>query len=668
MKSYVVPGTAEPGYSGIIRHGEYKDGTFDDTRPEITTLYEMFQHVANKKGPRPFIGTRTFNKVTRKFGEYEWTSGEETLRMVDEFGTGIDHVYQKHVGGEGQQALGIYSINRAEWQLAEFAGYRSNKYSVALYDTLGAESIEFIVQHAHVTVIVCSIDKVPRLLQLKAKLPALKAIISMDAFAEHSNNPMALPFTVNSVRVLQEWAESQGVALYDVPQVVEMGRASPTVPRLPVPTDLCTICYTSGTTGSPKGAMSTHESYVFSAKSGILAVPIKDPVYLSFLPLAHCYERIVQYIGMLGGGQVGFYSGDVLNIADDAQALRPTIMIGVPRLFNRIYDRIAAATLYAPGLGGVIARKAITQKLENLKNGHGFTHALWDRVVCNKIRQFFGGNLELLISGSAPIDGKVLNFLRVALATTVLEGYGSTECNAAATVCVMSENTANHVGIPYPSIDIRLRDVPEMNYLSTDKPNPRGEILIRGKNVFKGYFGNEEMTQDAFDGEWLITGDVGVLKSDGNLQIIDRRKNIIKLAQGEYVAVEHLETIYSSQKLLQNIFVHGDSLQSTLVAVVVPDPETFVPWARKITDTKATIEELCANEQVSGALLVELRKLGRNAKLQGFEIIRKVHCDPVPFDIENNGLLTSTFKLKRNIARDYYRQQIDDMYKQINQN
>ncbi|KAJ2499913.1 medium-chain fatty acid-CoA ligase faa2 [Coemansia sp. RSA 1972] len=667
MKLYVVPGTAEPGYSGIIRHGDYKDGTFDDTHPEITTLYEMFQFVANKKGPRPFTGTRAFNKVTRKFGEYGWTSGEETLQMVDEFGSGIDHVYQKHVGGEGQQALGIYSINRAEWQLAEFAGYRSNKYSVALYDTLGAESIEFIVQHAHVTVIVCSIDKVPRLLQLKAKLPALKAIISMDAFDEHSNNPLALPFTVNSVRVLQEWAESQSVALYDVPQVVEMGRASPTVPQLPVPTDLCTICYTSGTTGSPKGAMSTHESYVFSAKSGILAVPIKDPVYLSFLPLAHCYERIVQYIGMLGGGQVGYYSGDVLNIADDAQALRPTIMIGVPRLFNRIYDRIAAATLYAPGLGGVIARKAITQKLENLKNGHGFTHALWDRVVCNKIRQFFGGKLELLISGSAPIDGKVLNFLRVALATTVLEGYGSTECNASATVSVMSDNTANHVGIPYPAIDIRLRDVPEMNYLSTDKPYPRGEILIRGKNVFKGYFGNEEMTNDAFDGEWLITGDVGALKSDGNLQIIDRRKNIIKLAQGEYVAVEHLETIYSSQKLLQNIFVHGDSLQSTLVAIVVPDPETFVPWARKLTNTKATLEELCANEQIVGALLVELRKLGRNAKLQGFEIIRQVYCDSVPFDIETNGLLTSTFKLKRNIARDYYRQQIDDMYKQINQ-
>ncbi|KAJ2304739.1 Long-chain-fatty-acid--CoA ligase 5, partial [Coemansia sp. RSA 2706] len=143
--------------------------------------------------------------------------------------------------------------------------------------------------------------------------------------------------------------------------------------------------------------------------------------------------------------------------------------------------------------------------------------------------------------------------------------------------------------------------------------------------------------------------------------------NILKLSQGEYVAVENLETVYSRHKLVQNIFVHGDSLQSTLVAVVVPDPETFLPWARKITNQpRMSLEELCQSEQVVGALLVELRKLGRQSKLQGFEILAQVFCDPTPFDIESNGLLTSTFKLKRNIARDYYRQQIDDMYAKVN--
>ncbi|KAI9471484.1 medium-chain fatty acid-CoA ligase faa2 [Coemansia sp. RSA 989] len=674
MKAHLVPNSEEPGYSAILRHKTTVDGKLEDEHSKVTTLYELFNHAATQLANKPFVGARKFHIATRKFGDYEWVSASEAKQLVEDFGSGLDLVYQKYApnrSSEGkfkhQQALGIYSINRPEWVLAEFAGFRSNKYSVALYDTLGAEAVEFIVQHAEISVIVCSIDKVPKLLRLRQRLPHLKAIISMDSFADHGRNPAALPFTVNSIQVLQEWAKARDVALFDMPQVMEMGRATEVPVRLPRPEDLCTICYTSGTTGNPKGAMATHASYVFSAKAGNQAVPIKDPVYLSFLPLAHCFERNVLYVGLLAGGCVGFYSGDVLGIAEDAQALRPTTMIGVPRLFNRIYDRIAASTIYAPGISGAIARTAIRQKLERLEAGGGFKHALWDRVVCNKIRQFFGGNLQLLISGSAPIDGRVLNFLRVALAVTFIEGYGSTECNAAATVSIMEENQAGHVGVPYPGIDVRLRDVPEMNYLTTDKPYARGEILIRGGSVFIGYHKDEEKSKTAYDGDWLVTGDIGLFRPDGNLQIIDRRKNILKLAQGEYVAVEFLETIYGRHRLVQQIFVHGDSLQSSLVAIVVPDPETFIPWARSIIgNDQASLEELCGMEIVESALLVELRKLGRESKLQGFEIPRQIFCEPTPFDIETNELLTSTFKLKRNVAREYYRPQIDQMYTKIN--
>ncbi|KAJ2388366.1 medium-chain fatty acid-CoA ligase faa2, partial [Coemansia sp. RSA 2603] len=560
-------------------------------------------------------------------------------------------------------ALGLYSVNRAEWLLAEFGGFQSNKFSVALYDTLGAESIEYIVEHAHIAVIVCSLDKVPRLLRLRDRLPSLRVIISMDAFADHARHPATLPFTVNSIRVLQEWAAATDTVLMDMPQVVQLGQSTPTVARPPKPSDLCTICYTSGTTGRPKGAMATHASYTFSAKSASQSTPITSPVYMSFLPLAHCYERNNIYAGLVTGGCVGFYSGDILRISEDAQALRPTVMSGVPRLYNRIYDRIAAATIYAPGLSGVIARTAIRQKLERMENGQGVTHPFWDRIVCNKIRQFFGGNLEMLISGSAPIDAKVLNFLRVALAVTIVEGYASTECNAAATVSLVDEQTAGHVGVPYPGMEIRLRDVPEMNYLATDKPCPRGEVLIRGGSVFAGYLNDADQTRAAFDDDWLVTGDIGQFNPDGNLKIIDRRKNILKLSQGEYVAVEFLETVYLRCPLIQNIYVHGDSLESSLVAVVVPDPENFIPWARKISGLpSASFEQLCADEQIVGALLVELRVLGRESKLQGFEILAAIHCDPVPFDIEGNGLLTSTFKLRRDVAKKQYAENIKQMY------
>ncbi|KAJ2004823.1 medium-chain fatty acid-CoA ligase faa2 [Coemansia thaxteri] len=669
--SYYVPSSAQPGYSSIIRNRDYKDGKLTNTYDGVATIYEMFQRLVRKYPDSPLAGTRKFNAETRSFGEYEWISTSEAGQLVRHFGSGLDYVYQKYAprneaSEQDQEALGIYSINRAEWLLAEIAGFRSRRFSVALYDTLGAESIEFIMNHANVSVIVCSIDKVPKLLKLKDQMPRLKAIISMDEFAEHGKNPASLPFTINSVRVLHEWAGSKDVALLDMAQVVELGKAHPTTPRPPKPDDLCTICYTSGTTGKPKGVMSTHDSYAFAAMSSKHVVYASNPVYLSFLPMAHCFERIVIYVGLLEGGSVGFYSGNVLNIADDAQALRPTVMAGVPRLFNRIYDRIAAATIYAPGVSGAIARTGFKQKLQRLEAGQGVKHAFWDRVVCGKIRQFFGGRLELIISGSAPIDGKVLNFLRVALAATVVEGYASTECNAAATVTRMDETRAGHVGRPYVGVDIRLRDVPEMGYLVTDSPCPRGEILIRARHVFKGYYKEPDKTKAAMDGEWLITGDIGQFEEDGNLKVIDRRKNIFKLAQGEYVAAEYLETVYSRCPLIQNIFVYGDSLKSSLVAVVVPDPDTFIDWARQVSGTTcAEFTKLCGNEQVVGALLDELQSLGRESKLQGFEIIRHIHCDSEPFNIEGNGLLTSTFKLKRHVAREYYREQIDSMYRDV---
>ncbi|KAJ2458797.1 medium-chain fatty acid-CoA ligase faa2 [Coemansia sp. RSA 2424] len=672
MRSYLVPSSAEPGYSAIMRNSAFKDGKPVHDYDGVATLYELLHRNLRLYPDAPFIGTRKFDAVARTFGEYEWVSTSEASKLIDDFGSGLDLVYEKYAprddaSEKDQEALGIYSINRAEWLLAEAAGFRSRRYSVALYDTLGSESVEFIMNHAEVAVIVCSIDKIPKLLRLKDRMPGLKVIISMDEFAQHGKNPVSLPFTVNSVRILHEWAESAGVALLDVPQVVQMGAEKPTMPRPPLPEDLCTICYTSGTTGEPKGVMSTHESYMLAAIASHHSNPVDKPVYLSFLPMAHCFERLVVYTGLLGGGSVGFYSGNVLNIADDAQALRPHVIAGVPRLFNRIYDRIAAATINAPGMTGIIARTAIRQKLERLEAGQGIKHAFWDRIVCNKVREFFGGRLDMLISGSAPIDHKVLNFLRVALASAFVEGYASTECNATATVTSIDSRHGGHVGVPYLGVDVRLRDVPEMGYLATDTPCPRGEILIRAKHVFKGYYKDSEKTKAAMDGEWLITGDVGQFGEDGNLRVIDRRKNILKLAQGEYVATEFLETIYSRCPLVLNIFVHGDSLQSKLVAVVVPESETFLPWARKISGSpSAGMEELCSDEQVTGALLVELRKAGREAKLQGFEIIRSIYCESEPFDIEGNKLLTSTFKLKRNVARDYYRKQIDDMYREIN--
>ncbi|KAJ2781166.1 medium-chain fatty acid-CoA ligase faa2 [Coemansia javaensis] len=680
MRSYLVPGSAEPGFSAIMRHPASKDGRLVDEHGAVTTVYELFHYAVAQDPERRLIGRRAFDPATRTFGEYEWTTSREAAQAVAELAAGLDQVYERHAQAGGgaaglpyahQQGLGLYSINRPEWLLADFAAQRMGRYSVALYDTLGADAVEHVVRHAGLQVVACSVDKIPRLLRLRARLPTLRAIVSMDALAGRARSPAALPFTAGAVHVLREWAAAAGVALLDVDEVAAMGRAAPRAARPPRPDDLCTICYTSGTTGDPKGAMVTHGAYAHSVRAGAAAAAMPAELHLSFLPLAHCYERNTLLVGLLRGGRVGFYSGDVLRIADDAQALRPTVLLGVPRLFNRIYDRIAAETVRAPGLRGVVARAALRQKTARLEAGGGVRHALWDRVLCDKIRAFFGGRLEMLISGSAPLDPHVLSFLRVALAAVVREGYGSTECNGAATVSVPDEHTAGHVGVPFPGVDVRLRDVPDMGYRATDRPLPRGEVLVRTPHTFAGYYRDEPRTLEAYDaGGWLVTGDIGQFTADGNLQIIDRRKNILKLAQGEYVAVEYLETVYSRHRLVQTIFVHGDSLQSFLVAVVVPEPDEFLPWARAIAgpttttddDDSGSLPALCRSPAVVRALLDELAALGRSAGLQGFEIVRAIHCEPTPFDIETNGLLTATLKIRRTVARDHYRRQIDKMY------
>ncbi|KAJ1965890.1 medium-chain fatty acid-CoA ligase faa2 [Dipsacomyces acuminosporus] len=671
MKSFLVPDSAQPGYSTIVRHPDYRDGKNPDKHAHITTIYELFQHYVTRSPEHPFLGSRQYDTGARAFGPYTWKTGEAVQTWVDSFGSGLDHVYSKHVVSPTaslfQQPLGIYTINRPEWLVAELGGFRSRRFSVALYDTLGADSIEYIINHAEIQVLVCSIDKIPKLLAIRDKLPELKVIISMDSFDDHGENPATLPFTVSSINVLHKWAESKSIVLLDMKQVSEMGASIPTPPSPPASSDLCTICYTSGTTGNPKGAMSSHANYIFTAKVIQAATNIHSPVHFSFLPLAHCFERSTIYAAILASGSIGFYSGDMLSILSDAQELRPTLMIVVPRLLNRVYDRISTATIYAPGLKGALARMAVSKKLKNLSDGYGNKHALWDRVFFNKIAQLFGGRLENMFSGSAPLDPDVLSFLRIAFGCNIQEGFGMTESSACATASVSGENKGGHVGAPMPGVDIRLRDVPEMSYLTTDTPCPRGEILVKGRNVFLGYYKNEEKTDEAFDDGWLITGDIGQLNNDGTLSIVDRRKNIFKLSQGEYIAPERLEVVYGRHNLVMNIFVYGDSLKSELVAVVVPDPETFVPWAQKITSNPvATLEELIKNRNAVGALLVELEKHGRESKLQGFEIIRNIHCDSVPFDIENNCLLTTTLKLKRNVATSFYRKQLDELYRQIN--
>jgi len=393
--------------------------------------------------------------------------------------------------------------------------------------------------------------------------------------------------------------------------------------------------------------------------------------HLSYLPLPHIFERVVLSGVLNAGGSVGFSRGDPLLLVEDIQALRPTIMPVAPRVLNKIYDKINAGINAAGGMKKKIFNAGIAAKTRGLVYGD-LKHGLYDAIIFNKIKKGLGMDcLRYMISGSAPLSSSVMKFWRCVLGVPVVEGYGQTEGTAAATISDPEDmSSIGHVGGPVECVEVVLADVPEMGYLHTDTHHfgepccGRGEILIRGPNVFKGYYKEDEKTRETIDEEgWLLSGDVGLWTPDGQLKIIDRKKNIFKLAQGEYIAAEKIENVLIQCPLVGQCFVYGDSYQSFLVAIVVPDEDVCQSWVEENNPNvvKAKFEDLCRNSKLKNDILAQIKACSKANGLHGFETVRALHLSSEPFS-DANGLLTPTFKLKRQRLRDRYQDEISALY------
>ena len=310
----------------------------------------------------------------------------------------------------------------------------------------------------------------------------------------------------------------------------------------------------------------------------------KEDCYLSYLPLAHVLEHFVVHILMFRGARIGFYRGDTLKLMNDVQDLHPTLFVGVPRIFNRIYDKVNATIREKGGLSATLFNYALSSKKWYLRSGQTH-HWFWDRVVFKNLREKLGGRVSLIISGSAPISNDALDFLRCSFSANVLEGYGQTETTGACALTGLADTEAGTVGAPYPSCMIKLVDVPDLGYTTQDKPYPRGEVCIKGYNVFKEYYKQPEKTAETLDSDgWCHSGDIGMIDDQGRIKIIDRKKNLFKLAQGEYIAPERIENIYMDNHVVAQAFVYGDSLQSMLVGVISPDEESLREFVKDSGD------------------------------------------------------------------------------------
>jgi long-chain acyl-CoA synthetase len=277
-----------------------------------------------------------------------------------------------------------------------------------------------------------------------------------------------------------------------------------------------------------------------------------------------------------------------------------------------------------------------------------------------------GGRLRLILTGSAPLSEDVMNLCRATMGCFVVEGYGQTECVAGATMTIEGDCEPCQVGPPIACCKIKMVDVPEMNYIAK---NGCGEVCVYGPNVMKGYYKNPEETAKALDDEgWLHTGDIGQWTKNGTLKLIDRKKHIFKLSQGEYIAPEKVETVYSRSQYVAQCFVYGESLRSSIVAVIVPNFETLIPVVQhQLEIATETPQELCKIESVKSLVFKDMQTFAQNSGLlHSFEQIKAIHLHHELFSVEN-GLLTPTFKTKRISCKEFFKQQIAQMYESLNE-
>lgn len=269
-----------------------------------------------------------------------------------------------------------------------------------------------------------------------------------------------------------------------------------------------------------------------------------------------------------------------------------------------------------------------------------------------------------MVTGSAPIDSNVLNFLKICFCCPVQEGYGLTETSGATSITSARDPIAGHVGGPLENCVLRLRDVPEMNYTAEDLPYPRGEIQMKGQNIFSGYYKCPEKTAEAFDEEgWFCSGDVGVIYPNGSVKIIDRAKNIFKLSQGEYIAPEKLENVYILLPLIGQLWVYGDSMKNCIIAVIVVDEPEAMKWAAA-NKKEGDLATLCKDTDLNKAILDSMHECAKANKFSSLEKPQSLFLTADAFSVDNN-ILTPTFKIKRNIARETFQEQIDAMYTEL---
>lgn len=604
-------------------------------QPNARTPLEVLEGSSVKWGEEDCLGERE-KFADGSVGQYKYISYSETYKRCLQFGRGL-----LSLGIKKGEKIGIYAHNSIMWQMTAFGAYSFGGIIVPVYDSLGAEASEYIVNHADIKLLFASEFKYKNALNLLDKCPKVEKLII------YSNTEPAEKHATVPVLTFKD--------------VLEKGQIYSEKVEPPEPDDIHLIMYTSGSTGPPKGCILTGANIVAGA-TGLTCVGCScspTETYLSFLPLAHIYAQAVELEVLAHGGRVGYARGPVSMLMDDIQCLQPTIMTAVPRILNRVADAMKSQIEKKPLFIQKILQIAMAEKVRCMKENRAQSLIL-DGILFGKFRQVLGGKLRVLISGGAPIMPEIFEFLCATVTPNILQGCGLTELSSACFVQELPVKDPDTVGLLCPTVEAKLRRVKDMPNYDPQGDEPTGELLARGANMFKGYYKQPELTAESMVDGWFATGDVVRVTKGMQMKIIDRVKQLVKLCQGEYVSLTTLTECYSLASCVNFIYIHADSLHGEPIAIVWPKKELIEKWKKQgISEEEIPNSKVCHDEIIQ-SLLEQFKK----RKLRGFEKINHVLIKLEEPTVEN-GLLTPSQKAQLTKIKNKYLPELNELYKSI---
>uniref|UniRef100_A0A0N5CC14 long-chain-fatty-acid--CoA ligase n=1 Tax=Strongyloides papillosus TaxID=174720 RepID=A0A0N5CC14_STREA len=641
--------------------------------PDSPTLDKVWDRCAQLYSNNPCMGTREIIKIYEeklpdgrvfhkaKFGKYKWLTYKEVDIQITKLSRAICNLNLPK-----RCFVVIFAETRAEWQITAQACIKAGLTIVTVYATLGKEAVKSAIKECEGVVLFTTSSHFELVNEISDTIPSIKHLI----YFEDRYSPTTVDF--KKQHLLKELkTKFVTCELFDSFINTQEHSTEPVISNCRED-DVCLIMYTSGSVGHPKGVMLTHKNIIASVV-GMLSVitgSSKD-VYAAYLPLAHILEVCAEYIALSKGAKIGYSSAQTLfdNAAKiypgtkgDTAVLKPTIMAAVPAVMDRIYKSV----LDKVSNSGVISREIfnICYKRRLKRIEEGYKSLLIDRLVFKKIRNILGGHVRLIISGGAPLSSTSQRFMNVCFGCPVTQGYGLTETCGAATITEQSDLSTGYVGAPLVCNEILLKECPEIGYKPSNMP-PQGEILIYGDNVCKGYFNNPQKNKEEFitiNGKrYFCTGDIGEVRDDGSIKIIDRKKDLVKTSHGEYISLGKVESNLITHFLVDNICVVVDPEKSYVVALIVPNQKHLTKLAEDLGITGKSWEDICSNDRVKDAIVKELKDYGKRS-LEKFEIPSKVFLCHEPWT-SVNGLLTEALKLKRNPIHKKYKKEINEMYR-----